>query len=143
RHRFAQLRLLARPLPAGMGWHVRCFSFSSAPSRGSPEVGMYLSSTSGHTDFFDQLSSIAQLAIVAFLGGSMGGRLLGVRFRARGLPLLCGLLGLYAGSWLWSVGGWDGGPMVGGFGLLPAVAGALAVAGFVRLVELGLAGSSW
>ena len=104
---------------------------------------MYLAPTSLDADLCDRLSSIAQVTIVAFLMGSLGGRLLGVGIRARGLPLLCGLLGLYAGSWLWNVGGWDGGPVVGGFGMLPALAGAFAVAGVVRLVELAVAGPRW
>jgi hypothetical protein len=104
---------------------------------------MYLAPATLDADLFDQLAGIIQVTTIAFLAGSLGGRLLGVGVRARGLPLLCGLTGLYAGTWLWNVGGWDGGPAIAGYGLLPALAGALAVAGFVRLVELAVAGPRW
>lgn len=102
---------------------------------------MYLTPDSMDADLVDRLSAIAQVTAIAFMGGWLGGRLLGIGVQARGLSLLCGLAGLYAGSWIWNVGGWEGGPAIGGYGLLPALAGALAVAGIVRLVELGVAGS--
>lgn len=103
---------------------------------------MYLASASLDADLCERLSSVAQVTVIAFLMGTLGGRLLGVGVRARGLPLLCGLLGLYAGAWLWDVGGWYTGPVLGGFGMLPALVGTLAVAGVLRLVELAVAGSS-
>lgn len=90
---------------------------------------MYAAPAALDADLFDRVWSIVQLAAVAFLAGWFGERLLGIGVRARGLPLLCGLIGLYAGSWVWSLGGWDGGPSVGGYGLLPVLVGALAVAG--------------
>jgi hypothetical protein len=102
---------------------------------------MYLAPSHLDADLIDRASSVLQLTATALLAGWLGGRLLGVGLRARGLPLLSGLVGLHAGSWVWNLGGWDGGPAVGGYGLIPALAGALAVAGVVRLIELAVASS--
>jgi hypothetical protein len=44
---------------------------------------------------------------------------------------------------LWTWTGWDSGPSLGGFAVLPAVAGTFAVCALLKLVTLGMAGPRW
>lgn len=104
---------------------------------------MYAASAGVDPELLGHLWSLLQLAGVAALAGWLADRLLGVELPMRGIPLFCGLAGIYAGSWLWHVGGWDLGPVLAGQAVLPAFAGALAVSGFFKLVTLGAAGPRW
>jgi hypothetical protein len=91
----------------------------------------------------EQIFRIVQATAVAMLVGWLVERALDTGFRVRGLGLLAGLVGLYAGAWIWAVGGWGHGPMFGELALGPTIAGAFAVCGFLKLVGLGLAGPRW
>lgn len=102
---------------------------------------MYAAPAGLDPDLLDRLLAVAQQTAIALIAGIGTVRLLGVGLRARGLPFLSGLVGLYAGSWLWGFADWHAGPMIAGHGVFPAVAGALAVAGTLRLIELGFASS--
>jgi hypothetical protein len=90
-----------------------------------------------------QIWQLAQMTLLASLAGWTAARLLDTGLRIRGLPVFCGLAGLYFGSWLWGVGGWASGPTVAGHGLLPLFAGALAVSALFKLVTLGATGPRW
>ncbi len=90
-----------------------------------------------------QAWEVVQLTAVALLAGYSAERLLDPGLGVRGLPALCGLAGLYVGTWMWEASGWDGGPVLAGHGLLPAFAGALMVAAVFKLVSLGAAGPRW
>jgi hypothetical protein len=94
-------------------------------------------------EFVSEVWRVTQLATVAMLAGWVADQLLDTGLRVRGLPLFCGLAGLYIGSWFWGMGGWDGGPTVAGHGILPLFAGTLAVSGVFKLVSLGAAGPRW
>src|SRR5262249_24601871 len=63
--------------------------------------------------------------------------------KTRGTAPLAGLAGLYIGRALWAWGGWSAGPIVGGFPVVPAVAGAFAVCALLKLLRLGAAGPRW
>jgi hypothetical protein len=104
---------------------------------------MYAAPAALEPDVVHRVLGIGQLAVLALLAGMTAERVLGLGLRVRGLPLLCGLLGLYGGSWLWTAAEWAPGPVIAGYGLLPAFAGALAVSAVLRLVELALAGPRW
>ncbi len=84
--------------------------------------------------------SMLQTAGLAVLAGWAAERLLDTGIRVRGLPLLCGVAGFYAGGWLWQAVGWPHGPHLGGQAILPAFAGSLAVAELFKLINLGAAG---
>jgi hypothetical protein len=91
----------------------------------------------------DQAFRVVQATAVAMLVGWIVERALDTGLRVRGLGLLAGLVGLYAGAWIWAYGGWGHGPMFGDLALAPTIAGAFAVCGFLKLVGLGLAGPRW
>ena len=86
---------------------------------------------------------LLEMTALAMLAGWAAERLFETGLRIRGLPLFCGLAGLYLGSWLWSVGGWESGPLVAGLGIVPLFAGTLAVAALFKLATLGAAGPRW
>jgi hypothetical protein len=90
-----------------------------------------------------QVWEVVQLTAVALLSGYSAERLLDPGLAVRGLPALCGLAGLYVGAWMWDAGGWAAGPVLAGHALFPTFAGALMVAGIVKLVSLGAAGPRW
>jgi hypothetical protein len=80
------------------------------------------------------------LSLVALVTGYLVAGLVDTGVRARGFPFLCGLVGLYGGAWASDLVGWNAGPRLGGLGLIPGVAGTLAVALFVKLAALGATG---
>jgi hypothetical protein len=104
---------------------------------------MYEANAGLDPDFLTQLWRLAQITSVAMLAGWVAEQLLDTGLRIRGLALFCGLAGLYFGSWLWGVGGWESGPTVAGHGILPLFAGALGVSAVFKLVSLGAAGPRW
>ncbi len=91
----------------------------------------------------DQAFRVVQATALAMLVGWLVERALDTGLRVRGLGLLAGLVGLYAGAWMWASGGWGHGPMFGDLALAPTIAGVFAVCGFLKLVGLGLAGPRW
>ena len=86
---------------------------------------------------------LLQAVAVAMLAGWLAERAVDTGLRIRGIGLLAGLLGLYAGRWIWAATGWHDGPVVAGLALLPLVAGAFAVCGVLKLVSLGFPGARW
>lgn len=87
---------------------------------------------------------LAQLVVVAALAGWTAERVLATDVRTRGLPLLSGLFGLYVGPRLLEMAGWPvPGPEVAGQPVLAAFAGALLIAGFLKLASLGAPGARW
>ena len=94
-------------------------------------------------ELMSEMWRLVQVTTVAMLAGWAAEQLFDTGLRIRGLALFCGLAGLYVGSWLWAVGGWDGGPTVAGEGILPLFAGSLAVSGLFKLLSLGAAGPRW
>ena len=91
----------------------------------------------------DEAWRIGQAAGAAMLAGWAAERVLDTGLRIRGIGPLAGAIGLGLGSWLWSWEGWDQGPMLGSVPVVPALAGAFAVCGVLKLVGLGLASPRW
>jgi uncharacterized membrane protein YeaQ/YmgE (transglycosylase-associated protein family) len=85
----------------------------------------------------------AQAAAGAMLAGWLTERVLDTGFDVVGIGPLAGLLGTWLGSSLWSWGGWDVGPSLGSFAVLPALAGAFLVCSLLKLVHVGMAGPRW
>jgi uncharacterized membrane protein YeaQ/YmgE (transglycosylase-associated protein family) len=85
--------------------------------------------------------TLLQTCAVVVLAGWIAERALDTGIRVRGLFVFCGAAGLYAGAWLWAAVGWPNGPVVGGQAIVPAFAGALAVAAVFKLINLGTTGS--
>jgi hypothetical protein len=95
------------------------------------------------TDLFGQVWGFVQLAAVVSFTGLAADWLVDSGLSLRGTPIVTGAVGLYAGTWFWNLGGWDAGPTVGGYPLLPALLGALAVTGVLKLIGLAVAGPRW
>jgi len=85
--------------------------------------------------------TLLQTSALAVLAGWIAERALDTGIRVRGLFVLCGAAGLPVGAWLWAVVGWPDGPILGGQAIVPAFAGALAVAAVFKLINLGTTGS--
>ena len=88
-----------------------------------------------------QLLGLAQVVGVAGGFGWTAYHLIDPGIRARGLPILAGLAGLYGGGWVARLTTVDLGPSIWGYGLVPSFLGALGVCALLRVVSLGLAGS--
>jgi len=86
---------------------------------------------------------LAETVAAAMLAGWVAERTVDTGLKTRGTAPLAGLAGLYIGRALWAWGGWSAGPIVGGFPVVPAVAGAFAVCALLKLVRLGAAGPRW
>jgi hypothetical protein len=104
---------------------------------------MFWADAGANPEFMSEVWRLVQIATVAMLAGWAAEQLLDTGIRVRGLPLFCGIAGLYLGSWLWAMGGWDSGPTIAGEGILPLCIGTLAVSGIFKLVSLGAAGPRW
>lgn len=85
----------------------------------------------------------AQAAAAAMLAGWLTERILDTGFNIVGIGALAGLVGAWLGSTFWGWNGWDVGPSLGGFAVLPALAGAFAVCALLKLVNVGMAGPRW
>jgi len=92
---------------------------------------------------FEHVWGLVQLAAVVSFTGLAADWLVDSGLSLRGVPIVTGAVGLYAGTWFWNLGGWDSGPAVGAYPLLPAFAGALAVTGVLKLIGLAVAGPRW
>ena len=91
--------------------------------------------------FSTHLIRLAGLVLIASALGWTAARIFDPGVRARGMSLLAGLLGLTGGTWLAGQTGWDPGPVVLGYSLLPAFAGSLTTCAVVKLLALGVTGS--
>ncbi|MFN8545182.1 MAG: hypothetical protein U0807_13385 [Candidatus Binatia bacterium] len=87
--------------------------------------------------------SLTVLVAVTLGAGVLAQLLLEPGVPARSFPLLLGLVGLYAGQWLFEALDFPAGPMLAGHAVAPAFGGALAVAAIVKLAMLGVAGPRW
>ena len=94
-------------------------------------------------DLASHVVRMAQLGGIALVAGWLAEHLIDTGFRLRGLALLAGATGFYAGSCLWDFAGWPSGPTVWGYALLPAFTGAFGVCGVLKLVSLGVEGPRW
>jgi uncharacterized membrane protein YeaQ/YmgE (transglycosylase-associated protein family) len=104
---------------------------------------MYALGPAPAQDLADHVVQMTHLGGVALLVGWLAERTVDTGFRTRGLALVAGAVGCYTGSSLCSMTGWDAGPVVWGWALLPSLAGAFAVCGLLKLVSLGVAGPRW
>jgi uncharacterized membrane protein YeaQ/YmgE (transglycosylase-associated protein family) len=86
---------------------------------------------------------VAQAAAGAMLAGWLTERVLDTGLHVVGVGPFAGLVGAWLGSTLWGWGGWDVGPSLGGFAVLPALAGAFLVCAVLKLVSVGMAGPRW
>ena len=86
-------------------------------------------------------AQLLRLSVLAIAAGLVAGRLVDTGVRARSIPVLCGLTGVYAGTWLEELCSWHPRPHIAGQALLPALLGTLAVTMAVKLVALGMAGA--
>ena len=89
----------------------------------------------------NQLLGLAEVVTVSSGFGWMAQRIFDPGVRARGISMLAGLTGLYAGGWAARLAAVDAGPSVLGYGLVPSFLGAVMVCVALRLVSLGVAGS--
>ena len=78
----------------------------------------------------------------AMLLGWLAERVLDTGIRVPGIGAAAGVVGLYAGAWLWDLTGWSSGPRLAGFPIVPTAAGAFAVCGFLKLIGLAADGPS-
>ena len=86
---------------------------------------------------------LAETIVAAMLAGWVAERTLDTGLRIPGTAALAGLVGLYIGRTLWTWGDWNTGPVIAGFPVVPATAGAFAVCGLLKLIRLGAAGPRW
>ena len=91
--------------------------------------------------FSTHLLRLAGVVLVALAFGWTAARILDPGVRARGLTLLAGLLGLTGGTWLAGQAGWEAGPVILGYAVLPSFAGSLTTCAVVKLLALGVTGS--
>ncbi len=94
-------------------------------------------------ELLGEASRLAQLLLVSAAAGAAAERILRPGVNVRGVSLLAGLAGLYAGGWLWALGGWSPGPAILGHPVLPSIVGALAICLVLKLAALGAAGPRW
>ena len=90
-----------------------------------------------------EAARVAQVVLVAAAAGAAAERILRPGLAIRGLSLLAGLAGLYAGGWFWDLGGWAPGPAVLGHPILPTVVGSLVICLMIKLAAIGAAGPRW
>jgi uncharacterized membrane protein YeaQ/YmgE (transglycosylase-associated protein family) len=101
---------------------------------------MYAVQAGADPELLHEALSLLQTAGLAFFAGWAAEKLLDTGLRIRGLPLLCGLSGLYLGTWTWTLAGWPHGPRLADQALVPGFIGALAVATVFKLIGLGVEG---
>ena len=77
-----------------------------------------------------------QVMGTAVLVGLVAERVLDTGIRIPGIGAAAGVVGLYAGAWLWDLTGWSSGPLLAGLPMVPTAAGAFAVCGFLKLIGL-------
>ena len=104
---------------------------------------MYAADEAATPAAVNQALGVIQAVGVAMLAGWLTERALDTGLRIPAVGPLCGLVGLWAGGWLWHWGGWDTGPLLGGVAVVPALAGTLGVCAILKLVSVGAAGPRW
>jgi len=90
-------------------------------------------------DMMQQVWSLAQVTAVATAAGWTADRLLDPGIESRGIPLLSGLFGLLLGPRIAAATGCPTGPEIGGYPLVAAFVGAIAVCSFLKLAHLATA----
>lgn len=95
----------------------------------------------GSDPFIDQAIRTVLLMIVATVLGWSAARIFDPGIRARGTTLLAGLLGLTGGTWMAAQTGWNGGPVLMGYALLPSFMATITTCGIVKLLTFSVAGS--
>jgi len=88
-------------------------------------------------DLLNEIWRLGLLSTIALVAGTLAGGLLDSA-RVRGGAFLVGLIGLWGGSQVWAATGWESGPAVAGYGLVPVLAGAFAAAFAAKLVGLAI-----
>jgi uncharacterized membrane protein YeaQ/YmgE (transglycosylase-associated protein family) len=88
--------------------------------------------------FSAHLLRMLGVVVIAAVLGWTAARCMDPGVRARGISLLAGLVGLTAGTWVAGFAGWDPGPTILGYTLLPSFIGSLAI---VRLLTLSVTSS--
>jgi uncharacterized membrane protein YeaQ/YmgE (transglycosylase-associated protein family) len=104
---------------------------------------MYSADAVVTSHLMQQTYRIGQSVAGGMIAGWIAERMLDTGLRVPGVAPFAGLVGLYVGPALWSIAGWRMGPSIGDFPIVPALAGAFAVCGMLKLVGLGLAGPKW
>ena len=102
---------------------------------------MWLTALAVNDPLSAHLVRLGALVFIALGLGWTASRIFDPGIRARGMSLLAGLLGLTGGSWLAGQTGWDAGPAVMGYALLPSFAGSLTTCAVVKLLAHGVTGS--
>jgi len=103
---------------------------------------MYAANAGAGPEIVSSMWALCQLTVFCQLVGWVAERVLDTGLRARFVPLLCGVAGLWAGSWLSGLE--SVGPVLAGQPILPACAGALAISTLFKLVGLAAAsGPRW
>jgi len=106
------------------------------------DVAMYEVAPLAGRFLVDEGPYLAQQLLLGTLSGWTAHRLVGLNINVYGLQVCFGLAGLYAGSWVWQSLSWQPGPMVGEFSLFASLAGAIALFGFLRLIEVAVAAAA-
>ena len=87
-----------------------------------------------------QTWQIVELAAVSALAGWVAENVLDSGLRIRGTALVYGATGVYLGTWFANTVGWDFGPRIADYAIVPIFVGALVVSAVAKLVGLGAAG---
>jgi uncharacterized membrane protein YeaQ/YmgE (transglycosylase-associated protein family) len=101
---------------------------------------MYAVEAGADPELLHEALSLLQTTGLALLFGWAAERLLDTGLAVRGLPLLCGVSGLWVGTWLFAAAGWPPGPRLAGHALVPTFLGAVAIATAFKLVGLAVDG---
>ncbi len=86
---------------------------------------------------------LVQSTGTAMLVGWVVERALDSGIRVPGIGAAAGIVGVYVGTWFWSLTPWNYGPVFGGIPVLPAVVGAFVICGFLKLIGIGADGPRW
>jgi uncharacterized membrane protein YeaQ/YmgE (transglycosylase-associated protein family) len=83
---------------------------------------------------------IIEVAVVSALAGWVAEHVLDSGLKIPGTAIVYGLTGFYLGTWLAANAGWEVGPTVADYAIVPIFVGALLVSAVAKLVGLGAAG---
>ena len=88
-----------------------------------------------------EVGTLLAILVIAEAAGWIAGMVVETGVHIRGITFFCGLIGLQAGAWATQLTEWHAGPTVAGYALFPTFAGAMVIAGLLKLVSLGVEGS--